>query len=487
MVGAVTMVRQNRLFVPRSLGRLAPGAMVVSLVACASGSGSVQIGSSMNAEAETDADVDEDEDLIDDVEHQGAPGPTGEAEEDTPATRDDEGLDEDGEGDELSPHHEPPGARLARAALHAATPADNHMGLVMAISERTSDLPWVLAIENRSPHPITLAALPELLTAKIIPPMPEPASEGEPPSGTSSGGTVNEPEPILCGEGGVPKSLDDDDKVELAPGQLLFHEFDPRDLCEEEDVLEEGATVEMTYGFPTQTKKLWRAGKLTTVEAEQTAPFVAERKTVEGEKIVPLKHLRADPIRLDQTYPLSEVSALPIDDDELDASEDSKPAPPPPLKLTISPLGTTSRPEDGVVQVQLSNTSGKSMKLFVRRELFTYEVSGPNGEATCQMHPADRSPDPAAFSSLAPGQTYSLSTRLAEACPAGTWDSPGTYSVSAYFRTTADGSEHGISAFMGSAATQSPARLVVPGSETSRRRRMVLIPVKPPTVDEDED
>src|SRR5690606_18163021 len=138
------------------------------------------------------------------------------------------------------------------------------------------------------------------------------------------------------------------------------------------------------------------------------------------------------------------------------------PPEPPPLTLTISPLGTTSSPESGLVEVRIRNTSGKTMQIFVRREQITYFVAGPLGEATCQMHPADRSPDPSGFSTLSPGESTTLQTRLAEACPAGTWDFPGTYSVSAFYLTTTSGAEHGLSAFTGSASTKTPARLVVP-------------------------
>lgn len=475
MVGAVTMVRQDRLSFKVFTSRCASSVLSLGLLGCASASTGVHVGTSVS----TESDADEEEDRENDRDDENDSAEESDPEDDSGNT-DEDGVDGEQEG--FSAHREPPEARLARAALHAATPADNHMGLVMAIAERTSDLPWVLAIENRSPHPITLAALPDLLTAKIIPPPPAAAPEEDTSATKSQTPKESEPpEPIVCGAKSLPKSIDADEQVELAPGQLLFHAFDPRDLCDQEDVFEEGGTVEMTYGFPIQTKKLWRGGKLTTVEVEQTAPFVAERPASGEEEIVPLKHLKADPIRLDQTYPLSQVSALPTDDDEKSGEDDESETPPPPLNLTISPLGTTSRPEDGVVRVQLRNTSGKPMKLFIRRELFTYEVSGPHGEATCHMLPAERSPDPAAFISLSPGETYSISTRLAEACPPGTWDDPGTYSVSAYFQTTADGEEHGISAFMGSAATHAPARLIVPGSEATRRRRMILLPVEPPT------
>lgn len=399
-----------------------------------------------------------------------------------PTPRDDGAIgsdDPDALQQKLAEEREAEQEGLARAALDAAPAAENHLGLVMAVSERTSDLPWILAIENRSPKPVRLTALPELLRAEITPPSPPP-SDGETTPPASSVAT-KAPEPKVCGAKSLPSSISQADTVELLPGQLLYQAFDPRDLCEGEDDLREGAVVEISYGFPLQTKKLWRGGKLTTVEVEQTAPFVAERKPEDEEVFVPLKFLKAEPIRLDQTYPLSSVNALPQEGDELteDESEkedeaEHKAPPPPPLELKVFPLGTSSRPEEGVVTVQLRNTSGKSMTVFVRRELFSYQVSGPLGTATCEMHPAERAPDAAAFSTLAPGGTISLSTRLAEACPPGTWALPGTYSVSVLFQTTADGAEHDIDAFMGSAVTKSAARLIVPGKNGKSERRMKI-------------
>jgi hypothetical protein len=450
---------------------------------CASGSAHMNVGSSERGGEESADDALSDEDELADDEALTDEAPTNDDDPpESPAS-----AQADGQGSEVDPYElerkleeerEAEQAALARAALHAAPSAENHFGLVMAVSERTSDLPWILAIENRSTKPVRLAALPALLRAEVTPPPPPPTEGDVTPAPSSSPVTAKAPEPKLCGAKSLPSSVSPAESVELLPGQLLFHAFDPRDLCEGEDALREGAVVEMSYGFPLQTKKLWRGGKLTTVEIAQTAPFVAERPPEGEEVFVPLKFLKAEPIRLDQTYPLSSVSALPQEEEDATTetdTEDEAP-PPPPLELKVFPLGTSESPEDGVVTVQLRNTSGKSMTLFVRRELFTYQVSGPLGEATCQMHPTERAPDAAAFSTLSPGGTISLSTRLAEACPPGTWDLPGTYSVSALFQATADGTEHDIEAFMGSAVTKSAARLIVPGKDGEGERPMKIAP-----------
>lgn len=466
VVGAVPMIRPNPRF--PWLSALRPSSLLLPLfgVACASGSAQMNVGTSMDRSA--------DENDLDDPEDDGL----AETRTDGPAFGEPEAAeaaDPVEVYEELKAEREALEAELARAALHSAPPPGNPLGLVMAVSERTSDLSWILAIENRSSAAVKLAALPNLLRAKITPPAAT-APESEATS-TAPGAEAKPPESKVCEGKPMPTSLTEDDTLELAPGQLLIHAFDPRDLCEGTNALTEGASVEVSYGFPLQTKKLWKGGKLTTVEVEQTAPFVAERIAQGEEAFVPLKFLTADPIRLDQTYPLEAVSALPSDEDSLADDGENKPrTPPPPLDLRIFPLGTSSAPEQGVVTVELRNTSGKSMEIFIRRELFTYEVSGPLGEATCHMYPAERAPDASAFTTLAPGEARSLSTRLAEACPEGTWDEPGTYSVSASFQTTADGAEHEIDAFMGSAVTKSPARLVVPGADPMGERGMRVAP-----------
>jgi hypothetical protein len=130
--------------------------------------------------------------------------------------------------------------------------------------------------------------------------------------------------------------------------------------------------------------------------------------------------------------------------------------------------------------VTITNTSGKAMRLFVRRELVSYEVIGPRGAATCRMYPAERAPDSSAFRSLSVGGSTTLATRLAEACPKGTWDDPGTYSVSARFDANDSGKEHKLDAFVGTGVTTKPARLVVPGSAEDRRNTMRIVPSAPP-------
>ncbi len=370
------------------------------------------------------------------------------------------------EGDGVEPH---PDIEAARAALHRVQQTDNHLGLVFALAERASDLPWVLAIENRSNHDVRLATLPAVIQFEVLAP--------------NSGDEKQPSKPIVCGET-APRRLAADETKVLPAGGLLVHAFDPRTLCDDEEVLQKGATVRVRYGFPLQTKKLWRKGKLTEVEVAQKAPFVAERVETGDDPVQRLKHLNAASFTLGRTYPLSAVEARPASNEGSDqVDEPSTPvastaeyrAPPPPVEVKIYPLGKSKTPERGLVRVQVKNVSSRSLLVHLRREAFRYEVVGPTGSHTCRMMPSELSATRLSYSTIAPSASRSLSTRLAEACPKGVWDLPGTYSVAVRFQPTSEGEEKRDGAFVGSVEGANIATLTVPGPVPQSMAQMLIV------------
>lgn len=387
----------------------------------------------------------------------------------------DEETDASNEVDGPLDKDEPKEAAVARRALHEAPTSDNPMGLVFTIAERTSDLRWVLAIENRSTHVVHVAALPELLSFEVTPP-----SLG---GGIEPTNKADSPRVAVCGTKNLPTSLSAGDQSELAPGQLIFHAFDPRPLCEDDGVLTQGAQVKAKYGFPIKMKKLWQGGKMVEVEAEQKAPYVAERPSEGDEKFVPMKIIESEEFVLGRTYPLNELTPFaegqerpePVEG-EVDALDQRKP----PITLVISPLGTSTAPESKDVSLKIVNTSGKPMKLFVRRELITYEVNGPTRSFTCRMQPADRHPTASEFMTLSIGGSTSLQTRLAEACPIGVWTEPGNYAVSARMSAQASGEEPQLDAFVGTGVTTRPAHLIIPSGGEQKATKMAVIPSQSP-------
>lgn len=336
--------------------------------------------------------------------------------------------------------------KLAELALHQSSGQENHLGLRIALSERAADLPWILAIRNDSPRAVELAMLPDLLRFDVGP----------------TDGTTR----VRCGGSDLPKKLTGDDTALLEPGQMLYYPFDPRQLCTEPDVLSAGSQVTVTYGFETQTKKQWKGGKMVEVEIPQTEPFVAQAKSQEGQaEIAGVKHLISSSFVLGATYPLDAVTV------DNPATEGSLPRPP--LTLKVSNLGTTSNPERGEIVSTVSNVSDRSITLLLRRENLTFEVVGQWSSTTCTMDPDDRAPDPAGFSTLAPGQSSTMVTRLAEACPPGTWRYPGGYTISAKFTSTVSGGEYGMNAYVGEFYSQRPATLFIPHRKHRPAMRVV--------------
>lgn len=409
----------------------------------------------------------------------------------------------------------------ARKALAASKPVAGQHDLNVVLHQDVSDLTWILAVENRGKETVTLAALPSLIRFEVQPPKEEEEeteSEEEEPAAatTKKKQTEKEPDPVIC-SGDPPKEISDDSQVSLEPGQIVVHQFDPRPLCEDSSVLTAGALIVPQYGWPLDTKKLWKGGKLTEVEVEQKAPFVAEwpekqvpedaeeeseADTPKGSKqaasdeadedaeaeATSLKHLEANRFVLGETYPLSAVYATPRQEALANRSQEGGQSegahaerPPEPLAVDVLPMGSTWNPESDTVTVRIKNTSGESMRILLRRELVTYEVIGPSGLRSCRMEPSARSADPSHFSRLSPGSSRTMVTRLAEACPSGTFDEPGVYSVSARVQSFNSGDEHDLDAFVGSATTDKPTRFVVKGkqAEESAMPAMVVASMKP--------
>lgn len=415
----------------------------------------------------------------------------------------------------------------ARAALAAVSSPDNDLGLVFTIAARTSDVPWLFVLENRGEEPVTVLARPDLVAFEVAPPRePEPA-EGTPATSATSttaksktAGTKPPPPPPWCGSV-EPKAGDStlaESELVLAPGEMITYPFDPRPLCADPALLAPGSTITPRFGFAPKLKKIWRKGKQEEVEENAGAPFVARSmlapvtsappvasaktppapSTTSGEAPAPvleLKRLIGPTFVLGSTYPLEKVDALlptsqssaalgseptapetpdgtsePESQDDARAGRGAKPAgereepPPPVLEITVRPLGTTSDPDASTMTVVVKNVSGKGRYLFVRRELFVFGITGPRGATFCQMQPSGRAPDKSQFTYLAPGSSTSLTTRLPEACPPGTFTAPGTYAVHAQLVANQPGSEHGLEAFVGHVTSQQPGRFVVKGT-----------------------
>lgn len=353
---------------------------------------------------------------------------------------------------------------LALAALRRSEATPDRLGVRAVLLARTSDVPWLLAVENQSEHPVEVLADPALLEFDVETPEAAPI-ETTPPKRA----VPKKTDRVTCRSGTRPKDGAPTSWVKIEPGSLLTYSFDPRPLCEKDGTLQSGKLVTPRFGFPIETKKVWRKGKSEVVTNELEAPFLA-RRAEESAEIVPVKFLALEPFTLDETYPFDALTPTPLTPEEREAAalRDSLP-----LALSIRPLGTVADADETVVSVTLRNRGDKTLRLFYRREHLVYEIEGPLGPATCVMQPSDRAPEANAYDSLSPGESVSLATRLAEACPLGTFDRPGTYNVSVRLEAHHSGKDVGLEAFVGRIPSATPARLVVKNAKPGGR----IVPV----------
>jgi len=105
-----------------------------------------------------------------------------------------------------------------------------------------------------------------------------------------------------------------------------------------------------------------------------------------------------------------------------------------------------------------TNRGPRKQDVYFRRELVTYEVSGPDGVFQCDAQPDKRSPaDRSSVQTLRPGGKFSAVTRLIEMCPAHAFARPGLYLVHARFDAADPATDLGFNAFMGRLVSAKPA------------------------------
>jgi hypothetical protein len=220
--------------------------------------------------------------------------------------------------------------------------------------------------------------------------------------------------------------------------------------------LVEGAVVTPHIGWPTRMIVGWHAGKREEKPGPQKEPFLAEPSEAEGslpagadakdagERRV--KELAGTPLTLGSDF--TENQQAP----KYAAAE-----PAPGLVLTIAG-GDATNEGTAVATATFTNRGNKKQDLYFRRELISYEVSGPDGVFTCDPEPDQRSPaDRSAIQSLRPGGKLSAVSRLIEMCPAHAFARPGLYLVHARFDSADSGSDLGFHAFMGRLVSAKPA------------------------------
>jgi len=305
------------------------------------------------------------------------------------------------------------------------------LSLALTLHESGPSRPWLVTIENTSGEPVTILDDSKLVWLEVAQP------------GDAKPSVCRLPNDLLPSEKTGKKTA-------LAAGEKLRHRIDPRFYCfgkELDDVLVPTAQVTAHYGWPTKTRARWVRGKKVDEPIPDTAPFVAQAGTKDG-PVGPRKNVAGSPVVLGDAY---------------------QPwAPPPPgTEPPKEPVIEVARGSDAgdemrvTATVKISNPTGQRLHLFVRRELVTFEVLTPQGPIECQSEPDARNPERRAFKTVAPGGSVSLTSRLVELCPRGTFANAGVYLLRARLDTDIDGAEYGLEAFTGTIESSRPAKVRV--------------------------
>lgn len=364
------------------------------------------------------------------------------------------------------------GVPLATPALAVApSPEEAELlgGLLLHVREAGPQRPWVVAIENATTRPVYLVKDPRLLSMTVKVP------------GKRKDVDCSLPAAML------PAKAEQERLREVAPGEELRFRIDPRFYCVDGDegVLVPGAMIEATYGFRGATRTSYRAGRKVTERLPSTPPYVAQFPSEADEA--------ARQAALPPPGPPVEANDETATDDQeprdAEGEDDAQaPTPPPPVehdqnrpglravKPTRLALGSEYQswePKTGdddltrglvlevidgsdsltargaQVTVRITNRGHRPQRLFVRRELISYYLLGPEGLSVCAADEAERAPDGQSFRTLAPDEKIQFTTRLVEFCPGEIIDRPGFYLVGAELAADGASNEPGIDAFQG--------------------------------------
>src|SRR5690606_22287462 len=153
-------------------------------------------------------------------------------------------------------------------------------------------------------------------------------------------------------------------------------------------LLVEGTEVQAVYGYAVETEIRWERGKRVERALTETPPFVlTSPPEEEGAPVRTAKVLTSAPFMLGETYPLSKVSALPRSEDSEAHEAERARRRESPLKLTLADLGAADRTFSKVLQLTLKNQTREPLDVVLKRELFSFEVIGPQGATTCVLEP----------------------------------------------------------------------------------------------------
>lgn len=356
---------------------------------------------------------------------------------------------------------------LPRAALAAPEPAPHSLAelsqdLVLELIEHGPGELWTIHVTNTGKSPIGIVGDPALLWFEVAVP------------GKALPVVCRLPPPLW------PKSIRQRAVTQLQPEERFSRRFDARFFCFDDmrqSVLVVGARVTPHFGWPLETKETRVKGKRTVVTLPPRAPFVAwsvpaaavnEAAPAGGAHGTAPEDSGGIALESDEPEPWDEpkeglktISGAAV----VLAPEYAVWSPPKATAAHVEGLqlhmraGSDAEDERGaLVTIALSNGSGHSEQIFLRRDLVTYYVKGPDGAFVCAPNEVG-SPDFASFTTLAPNASQPMVVRLLEMCPRSALARPGLYEVRASFVSRSSGQSLGLDAFIGRLETEHPALL----------------------------
>lgn len=354
-------------------------------------------------------------------------------------------------------------ASSTRAEEQPATPESPGLPLRLIVRERGPQHPWDAVILNDSDTAVWLAADPRLIWFEVKPP--------------------GKTKPQLCRlpEEAFPEQPAGPTRLWLEPGDRAAHRFDPRLYCFAEagqKLLVPGATVIPHFGWPEKVKQRWKNGRLTreVIDAPPHVAHLLDQETaqaLETGEAYPTGHaikvLHGEPFALRSTYSWWAAERLPETEEK-----------PHRFELVVNQGSDAGSEREPTVTLTLRNRAREGRYVYFRRDLVTYEVMGPEGVTLCEPPPEERAPDRHGFLYLRSGESVSVTSRLVETCPRGTFSRAGLYLVHARFEGTVSGAEYELEAFVGRVLSETPATVRIRKGDTEAPPpAMKLLPRSP--------
>jgi hypothetical protein len=414
-----------------------------------------------------------------------------------------------------APEPRRPDAELVKMALDRTGEGEVNgraHGLRFEVVEHGPRSSWAMALVNRGSERLRVLLDPSLLTVEVLPPPDPKARFPKKPK----------PRVCKLPAGLRAERVSRELTLVLDPGEGVVEAFDPRLYCLPEGGVSPfvaGAEVRVRFGFAPKTKIVWKGGRHEEPLPEQPPPFVA---WVRPPRHSPLPEVDGGAPG-ESGGALPDGGALPVDEQEAelgpdhargradpkdrhrghrrgrgerghgrdhdhdhdDDHGDGEPeptsgvkeivatplvlggdyAPPPPevlpptLALELVRGSDAATFSNATATVRLANHGKTLRRVYFRRELVSFQVTGPDGTVTCDPQPDDRAPDRLAFTALSPGGSITVTSRLAELCPGDSFQRPGLYVIEAQLDAFATGEEFGFDAFVGKLV--SPRAVVV--------------------------